>query len=339
MALVAGDKAVLADYNGTYYAAMAILTQGGIGYGYGQYPYPRSGNVSSTTVLGSSEWNALRYDLFNIRAHQIGTNPAITVAASTGNLISATDPTTFTDAIITYNTDRGTAHASRVTTSTSLNNGPVGGLISRTAAWRTSVQTIIRQQFFSSGSFASDPTQVAAIFYNTGGAFKIAPSRTGGATSAQNTAWTALLTSVGTLSFGYSDYVNFYTNFAGQGWRSWYTKSDSAPYALNSFNIEVQMINPYTIEFRITFVDLYSDPSPGDDPAPDDIVDGTLSLNLSQQFNPGGHTLSPSPPVKKWLGFTSTLSTQVNGDGSSFQTYVLPTYYEVKSGTWALIGG
>jgi hypothetical protein len=335
----AGDKAILADYNSTYDTAMAVLIQGGIGYGYGQYPYARSGGVGTTTVLGSSEWNALRYDLFNIRAHQIGTNPAITIAAATGNLISATDPTTFSSAITTYEADRGTAHTSRVTTSTNLNGGPVGGLISRTAAWRTSVQTIIRQQFFSGGSFGGNPAQVAQIFYNTGGAFRITPSRTGGATSAQNTAWTNLTTAVGTRSFGYTDYEAFLTTSVGGGWKSWYTKSDSAPYALNSFNIEVQMVNPYTIDFRITFVDLYSDPSPGDDPAPDDIVDGTLSLNLSQQFNPGGHTLSPSPPVKKWLGFTGSLSTQVNGDGSSFQTYVLPTYYETKSGTWALIGG
>jgi hypothetical protein len=143
---------------------------------------------------------------------------------------------------------------------------------------------------------------------------------------------------VGTRSFGYTDYEAYLTTSVGGGWKSWYTKSDSAPYALNSFNIEVQLVNPYTIDFRITFVDLYSDPSPGDDPAPDDIVDGTLNLNLSQQFNPGGHALSPSPPARKWLGFTSTISTQVNGDGSFYQPYVLPTYYEVKSGTWALIG-
>ena len=336
----AGDKAVRADYNDTVELANELLGwtyTGPAGTNYGQFPYIYNyGTATTTTLIQAAQWNALRYDLFNIRAHQIGTNPAITVAASTGDLISATDSTTFSAAIATYNTDRGITHSSRVTTSTNLNNVPAGGVISRTASWRTSVQIIIRQQFAASG-IIGDPAGIANIYYNTGGAFRMTPSRTGGATTAQNTAWTNLLSSVGTLSFGYADYVST-VNFVGPGWRTWYTTSASAPYALNSFIVEVQAVNAWTIDFKITFVDLYSDPSPGDDPAPDDVVDGTLSLNLSQQFNPGGHSLSPSP-MKKWIGYTASASTQINFDGTSVPTYVLPTYYDTKSGTWALIGG
>mgnify|MGYP007038830389 CR=1 FL=1 len=46
--------------------------------------------------------------------------------------------------------------------------------------------------------------------------------------------------------------------------------------------------------FVITWSDPYVDPSPGNPPAPEDIVDGTLAYTVEVTFPTGGHALTPS---------------------------------------------
>lgn len=289
-----GTNVLVSDVNNPQSTGIALMGTGSGNRGYGQATFGQNtASVSTSTVITPNQYNNIRYDLLNASAHQNGTAAALTLAAEVSG---ATITSTNADAVIAYastvDSNRLTAHSSRITTSTTFNG--MSSSYSRTASWASSVQFIFTQNFVNADT--------ARFFYNSGGRIRMSSSRTGGASSSQNTSWSNLLSAAGTLTFGVN---NFYS--LTSGYQTFYSTTAGSPYASNQWIVETVCNvgnnsngGATAVTFRITWVDPYTDPSPGNPPAPEDIVDGTLTINFDHQYTTGGAALTPSG---SWAGF------------------------------------
>jgi hypothetical protein len=272
-----GTTALGSDVNTPYSTGVNVMGTGSLSRGYGQTTFGTGKNTGDT--ISANDFNNIRYDLLNASAHQNGSAAALSLAGNvTGDIINSTDPNAFISYASTVDTNRFTCHSSRKSTASAGNN-------SRTSSWASSVSTTYTLNFSSADQ--------ARYFWNGGGRIRFASSRTGGAASAQNTAWSSLLTSAGTQEFGGSAVYSW-----GTGSTSLYSVSSSAPYASNTYAISVSLnaaIGSATaFNFVLTWSDPYTDPSPGNPPAPEDIVDGTLAYTVEVTTPTGGHALTPS---------------------------------------------
>jgi hypothetical protein len=250
---------------------------GSLSRGYGQTTFGASKNVGDT--ITANDFNNIRYDLLNASAHQNGSAAALSLAGNiTGDTINSTDPNAFIPYASTVDSDRFNCHSSRKATTSASGN-------SRTSSWASSVSAVYTLNFNNANE--------ARYFWNGGGRIRFASSRTGGAASAQNAAWSSLLSSAGTQEFGGAAVYSW-----GTGSTSLYSVSSSAPYASNTYAISVSLnaaIGSATaFNFVITWSDPYVDPSPGNPPAPEDIVDGTLAYTVELTYPTAGHSLTPS---------------------------------------------
>lgn len=272
-----GTTALATDVNNPYNTGLILMGLGGGDRGYGQTTFGTS--VTTSTIISTTDYNSIRYDLLNASAHQNGTATALTLAANNpGDLITTTNATNFAAYASTVDSNRLVAHTSRVATSAQ------GGQ-SRTASWYAAVSAFVGIGF-------NTPDQ-ARFFWNGGGQIKLSASRSGGDATAQNSAWSSLLSAAGVQTFGASTVYGLTT-----GNSTIYTASSSNPYSGNSYSI-VAALNanwPSATQFYFTlsFVDNYVDPSAGNPPLPEDLVNGTLSYNLDIVYPSGGHALSPS---------------------------------------------
>lgn len=281
-----GTTALATDVSIPANTGLNVMGTGSVSRGYGQTTFGATKNVGDT--IGANDFNNIRYDLLNASAHQNGSATALSLAGNvTGATINTTDPSAFATYQSTVDTDRFNCHSSRKTTAAAGGN-------SRTSSWVSSVTATYALNFASANE--------ARYFWNGGGRIRIASARTGGAVSAQNTAWSNLLSSAGTQEFG------------GIGVYSWniastdlYQLFSSAPYASNSYKIAVRVnVNNSSGGANIFYFDLYwtdpyVDPSPGEPPLPEDIVDGTLSYSVEITYPTGGHALTPSGT---WTSYT-----------------------------------
>ena len=279
-----GTTALASDVRTPADTAFAVMGAGTLSRGYGQTSFGDGKNVGDT--ITANDFNNIRYDLLNASAHQNGTAVALTLAGNVaGQLINSTDPSNFIPYASTIDSDRFNCHSSRKATASAGSN-------SRTSSWASSVSATYTLNF-------ANP-QSARWFWNGGGRIRFASSRTGGAASAQNTAWSSLLTSAGTQEFGGAAVYSW-----GTGSTSLYSVSSSAPYASNTYAISVSinasMGSATAFNFVLTWSDPYTDPSPGNPPAPEDIVDGTLSYSIEITAPTGGHALTPSGT---WVQYT-----------------------------------
>jgi hypothetical protein len=280
------------DYNAIRNKIIAILGTGSGQQGYGQ-PISSSAVFAGNNIT-KNQWDLLRYDLTNAKIHQDGVSPTI-VTVSSGDFIGygAGYPNTNYDSIAEqailnrFNIGAGQS----VLSLASMSGETTPGVISRTGSWTTQSQCTLTVTFAN----AND----ARYFFNSGGKIRFTSSRTGGVTSAQNTAWTNLLsTTVGTVIFGAQTpaTVNFYT--LTTSYQQWYTVSSSTPYSANFYRIEAlcNCTDPTNVNgtasvvtFRITWGDSYVDVDPT---PPGDLVNGTLSLTV-EEFKATG-SLIPS---------------------------------------------
>ena len=291
------------DYNAIRNKIVAILGTGSGQQGYGQ-PVASSAVFAGNNIT-KAQWDLLRYDLTNAKIHQDGVLPSIVTIAS-GDFIGygAGYPNTNYDSIAEqailnrFNIGAGRS----VLSLASMTGETAPGVISRTGSWTTQSQCTLTVTFAT----AND----ARYFFNSGGKIRFTSSRTGGVTSAQNTAWTNLLsTTVGTIIFGAQTpaTVNFYT--LTTSYQQWYTVSSSTPYSANFYRIEAlcNCTDPTNVNgtasvvtFRITWGDSYIDPdtltpgypAPATIHPPGDLVNGTLSLTV-EEFKAAG-SLIPS---------------------------------------------
>jgi hypothetical protein len=280
------------DYNAIRTKITDILGTGSGQKGYGQAI--ASAAVFPGNTITKAQWDLLRYDLINAKVHQDGVLPSIVTIGSPavigyGAGYANTNYDTIAEQAILDRFNIGAGQS--VLSLASMTGQTAPGVISRTGSWSTQSQCTLTVTFST--------VDRARYFFNSGGKIRFTSSRTGGATTAQNTAWTNLLsTAVGTVNFGAQtpSAVNFYN--LTTAYQSVFVLSSTTPYSANNYRIEAlcNCTDPTntngtasTVTFRITWKDDYLDPHI--DP-PGDTVDGTLTLTV-EEFKAAG-TMQPS---------------------------------------------
>ena len=281
-----GTTALATDVSIPYSTGFNIMGTGSATRGYGQTTFGTTKNIGDS--ITANDFNNIRYDLLNASAHQNGSATALTLAGNVaGDIINSTDPNAFIPYAATVDSDRFNCHSSRKSTAGAGSN-------SRASSWVSSVSAVYTLNFSSADQ--------ARYFWNGGGRIRFASSSTGGAVSAQNTSWSSLLSSAGTQEFGGSSVYGW-----GTGNSSLYSIFSSAPYASNTYNISASTnVNnnagaASVFYFTLTWSDPYVDPTPGEPPLPEDIVDGTLTYSVEITAPTGGHALTPSGT---WTSYT-----------------------------------
>lgn len=261
------------DYNTIRDKVVSILGTGSATKGYGQTI--QSTAVSQGNTITKAQWDALRYDIINIKLHQEGSTPTIaTVPASEPIRFGAGNPNSNFDTLIEQAT----------LTRFSLGGGQSvvsnKGSVSYTSSWATQAQTEFTVTFANADQ--------ARYFFNSGSKIRVTATRTGGTSTAQNGAWTNLLSSVGTQSFGAAVAVNknFYTLTNSYDDNVYYELFSSTPYSANSFELSAKCNvtdnsqgTATQLSIRIRMYDRYEDLGP---PQPGDVVNGTLNISVDE---------------------------------------------------------
>jgi hypothetical protein len=289
--MASGDQITALDYNTIRTKVASVLGSGTGSKGYGQ---TLSANVPVTSgypggnIIAKAHWDALRYDIVSAYVHQTGVPPTV-VTVGSGDYIGygAGFPNTNYDSLAEqlilnrFSIGAGQSVVSSVATQ------------SRTGSWSTRSECTLTVTFSNADQ--------ARYFFNSGGKIRFSSSRTGGSGTAQNNSWTTLLnTVVNTVSFGGNtpDIVNFYT--LTTSYQQFYQVGASGIYTPNYFRLEALCncsgANNATgtaniVTFRISWNDGYVDPYAAPVP-PDDVVDGTLTINV-EEFKATG-ALTPS---------------------------------------------
>lgn len=282
------------DYNAIRKKIIAVMGNGGINpltdqsdatFGYGQSLV--SSDVSAGQNISKDQWDALRFDILNARIHQDGATPSIVLAVRGQPIrFGVAHPNT------AYNSQSDIA----ITNKFNLGAGQFvidsGTVQARSTAWNSSVSATATVTFSSS--------DFARWFFNSGSKIRINSSRSGGSATAQNSAWSNLLNSVGIIELGaITSSVGYYslTN-VNQILR---TQTATSPYSSNSFTVRVRSNvannsngGATQLIFLLSWVDNYVDPgnNPQDNPNTNDVVDGNLSFTIEEQRASG--ILQPS---------------------------------------------
>ena len=276
-----GDIISESDYTTIRNKIIRIMGTGDGSRGYGQSI--KSSVVTSGNTITKAQWDALRWDIYNALFHQTGTTPSI-IEVATNSVIryGNTHPNT------QYSTLSDTADANRFNLGAGQFSVESAGTTTRSTSWASELVATTVVTFGTS--------EQARFFFNSGGKIRFTSSRTGGAASDQNAAWSALLSSVGTQTFGAaSPAVNFYN--LTNSYQTWFSSSPASfPYTGNTFRIDAlcDVANNSTgtariLTFRTVWTDTYVDTQPL---PPDDLVDGTIALSVDQ-IRPIGN-LQPS---------------------------------------------
>jgi hypothetical protein len=272
--MTTGSNIAAADYVAIQNKAESLLGTGSTTRGYGQTV--QSVDVFTGNTITKAQWDALRFDIINIRLHQDGVLPNI-VQINVGDPIvfGASNPNTNYDTLLETATINRFQIANNQAVITSR------GTVTTSSAWSVSATMTATVTF----SNATD----ARYFFNSGGKIRIESTLTGGSSTAQVTAWRNILATVGTRSFGADTdpFVNYYT--LTNSFQTYFQSSLSTPYSANNIRFEARtdVSNNSTgtatvLTLRVTLFDNYVDPGPGGPPFTGDTVDGTLSISISE---------------------------------------------------------
>lgn len=287
------------DYNSIRSKVSSILGTGTGQRGYGQTL--NSTEVVSGNTITKAQWDALKYDIVNAKTHQDGTRPSIvSIAAGEVVRLGPSDPNTSYDAI-----------ADQIVLGR-FNIGVGQSVLTSVATQSFTGSFGVRAECTLTVTFGT--TDQARYFFNSGGQIKILSSRSGGSATQQNNAWTNLLSAVGTKSIGsnFPQIINFYS--LTDSYQSLYQQSATSSYSSNYYSIEVKCdiannssAGARILTFKISFVDNYVDLGP---PAPGDVVDGTLTVAVTEQratgaMEPTG-TFTVVSPVYSLSSFTTS---------------------------------
>lgn len=279
--MASGSKIEDLDFNTIQNKAESLLGTGSGTRGYGQTVL--SSDVFEGNTITKAQWDALRYDIINIRYHQDGVLPSI-VTLSEKAVISygAGAPNT------NYDTLLETAIANRFKIDASQSIVSSKGTATYSSAWSSLAEFTLTITFASSSQ--------ARYFFNSGGKIRLTPTLTGGSGTAQYNAWVGFLTSVGTRSFGADTdpFVNYYT--LTNSYQTYHQGSLTTPYSANFYRLEAKTNvadnssgTATVLYLKVTLNDTYTDPGP---PAPTDSVDGTLTIAVDELKAAG--SLQPS---------------------------------------------
>jgi hypothetical protein len=252
-------------------------------YGWGQVV--QSSQVSASTRVGATEWNNLRNDIINSWVHLYNTTPPLTSAIENdtvrGNILNApyAQYDSYANAVLA---NRFGFHPQQSVLSARASGETV---------WPGSFGLTWSGRVFAVVSATWPSSQAARHFFNSGGEIRISSTRTGGASTSQNSAWTSLLATTGARAFGGdkpgkgvdpNDGQNFYR--LRSSFDAWYEASASNPYSSNTYRISARSpgVNDnsngaaLSVEFLLEWIDSYT---AGGGAA--DQVDGTIGISVS----------------------------------------------------------
>ena len=301
------SKILKVDYNSIRQKVTDILGFGAGNVGYGQQARIQSTAVTDDSKVTINEWANLRYDIINAYKHQNGSNPTTAVVAEGESIRYTTSFTPDTGSLDVpqkqYDDWANDLSTNRFAIAESGTTATVSS--SKTTSWKTSCECIIQVYWTNSND--------ARYWFNSGGKIQISASRSGGAATNQNTKWSDLLSAMGTQSFGGAVPDIGTTPNIGTNWyrttstfQTYYTGTASSPYGANNVRLQARCVDQPSnssggasqLEIRVLFTDGYVDPGiapliPGPQVAttamfpPDDVVDGTLTVNVSTLFATG----------------------------------------------------
>lgn len=295
------------DYNLIQTRIEKILGVGSGKYGYGQRVLSKP--VLTGSVITAEQWENLRLDIVSARLHQDGSRTTLT-EVKRGETIR-------------YGESHPTAQYllhSQIAEENSLLVGNGQFVIEKavsktyTKPWVTGVSVSVTVSFQNA--------DFARFFFNSGGKIRISTSRTGGASTHQNTVWTNLLNSLGVISFGATTpaSVNFYSLTASdQVLIDTARKEDymysSVVYSTNTFKLKVRSNVSNNIQGGATSIIFTAEWDDAYNAWPSDQVDGTLSLNVEELRAEGellpSDTFKIERPEYQFTEFIDTRSTFV----------------------------
>jgi hypothetical protein len=250
--------------------------------------YNIPGSITSVQVVDNAkifgaDWNTLRTDVNIAIRNQTGSNTAL-VTKGQNDIIYSSDFTLLSGFIATANTNRMNISDGELV----FQNGPDGSF---GGTWASSTVLEGRINFGSNARFRG--------FWNAGGKIVFNASRSGGSSTNHNTAWTNLLSSLGSVTLrarsmsqsgntatgSYSNSANFgvYDSGIGTSYVTAFTLEDSSnptpSYQPNDYRIDlrfdaVNKLSATYVDFRIVLSDDHVAIGAGPD-----FIDGTLSLN------------------------------------------------------------
>jgi len=318
------SKVLKTDYNAIRDKVIGVLGFGSGNSGYGQQTRIQSTAVADDSKVTVNEWANLRYDIINAYKHQTGSNPTTAVVYENQTIRYTSSFTPDTGSLDVpqkqYDTWADQIIAARFTVAAGESATTAVVSSSKTTSWISQCACTISIYWSNSND--------ARYWFNSGGKIRISSSRSGGAASAQNTAWTSLLSAAGTQNFGGALPNTGTTPNDGTNWyrttstfQTYYTATASAPYGSNNVQLQARCVDQPSnsgglasqLEIRVLFTDGYVDPGivpgatafPAGTPVgsgtagggvqtstaanflPDDVVDGTLTVNVSSLYATG----------------------------------------------------
>jgi len=294
--MAVGATILSEDYNRIRNKAIAVLGNGGTNpntqtadpsFGYGQSV--ASSAVADGTKITKTQWDNLRWDIYNSLYHQTSTVPSLQSVTANSKIQST---------VLNYETFANTSISNR------FDIGPdefaveggtssTGATTSRTLSWSNTVSCTVTVAFSNANN--------ARYFFNSGGRIRFSSTFVKSLNNSQNNYWENLLSSIGTQEFSVSNFYGLTSSYT-----TWYTSPViSSTYSSNRYRLQalVNISNNSNgtasqITFRAQWIDGYTDPGA---PAPGDLVQGTLSLTASQRravgsLQPFGSPFSISGP-------------------------------------------
>lgn len=273
------------DYNAIQTKIESVLGVGSGNQGYGQSV--SSSLVAQNAKISVTQWNNLRSDIVRCRTHQTGTAPTLTTPSTSVKLYESDRAAYMAEADLAF-TNKLVAPPSSEATREYFSFGS----IQRTSNWNgVRTQTI---------NITFSDANAARYYFNTGGRIEFSGSRSGGSNTAKDSAWTTLLSAMGTIYFNYD-----VTTATGSGTGSsigWYDlttssvkifqKDTTSPtYTPNSYQIYASAPSSSTLQFIIYFRD---DSAPGGWGIDEDVT-GTLVSDVKAYHASGSNVSVPLP--------------------------------------------
>lgn len=188
--------------------------------------------------------------------------------------------------------DRFSVAAGQFTTSSAASVDRTWSSSTTPQFWSNEINTELTVSFANSNQ--------ARWFFNSGGEIRIASSRTLGRSDAQNDAWSSLLTSAGTTSFGGQIPATGFSPMNGQNfYRLTNTYQNivqlaATGYASNLYQIRAKcdVANNSSgtasiVYLQVRFIGGYVDPGPLGPPFTNDEIDGKWTVTATQKFAQG----------------------------------------------------
>jgi hypothetical protein len=181
MTYATGSLITAADLNNYLSTVRTIYGTGTGDRGYGQTTYSQAA-VSAGGTINAAHWAALT-NMYNACATHQGSGSTYTAPATTGR---ASILSSLASNITAIDTNRLTAATSDMTLASSA------GSSVRSGSWGTNISTVVDVTWTNEDS--------ARFFFNSGGQIRIRMSQPAG--TGQDTVWSTIFSSVGTITIG-----------------------------------------------------------------------------------------------------------------------------------------